>query len=202
MKKLLSLILIIAIGICMVSCGGGKSESSAKPKIDAAATFSDVNRGDWFEESVSWGVSEGVISEAKPSLFGVETPMTKAEILMTMWKAAGAPGQVVSAKAVADSDPNSDISKAIEWGLEKGVISIKNEFSSDIASRLEAIDFMWKEAECPTVNGDDNFIDTQGIESVNWAKTNGIALGVGHNLFAPENDCTKAHMVTFLFRAK
>ncbi len=186
----------------MVSCGNGKSESQAKPQIDAAAVYSDVKVGDWFEDSVSWGASEGIITEAKPDLYGVDTPMTKAEILISMWKAAGAPGQVVSAKAVADSDPNSDISKAIEWGLEKGIISVKNECSNTTASRLDAIDFMWKKAESPEVNGDDNFLDTQGIDSVQWAKINGITFGIGHNLFAPDMDCTKAHMVTFLYRAK
>lgn len=203
MKKFLSLILIIALCVCTVSCGKGKSESDAKPLIDAAALYSDVNKGDWFEESVSWGVSEGVMDAAKPDLFGVNEALSKADIILSMWKAAGAPGRVISAKSVAESDPNSDLSKAIAWGLENGVIAIKSEASKkEIASRLDAIDFIWKEAKSPEVNTNDNFDDTTAIVSTAWAKLNGIALGIGNNLFAPNMDCSKAHLVTFLFRAK
>ena len=187
----------------MVSCGKGKNESQAKPKIDAAAIYDDVNKGDWFEESISWGVSEGVMDAAKPNLFGVNTAMTKAELILSMWKAAGAPGKVVSAKTIADSDPNSDLSKAISWGLENKVIAIKSEASTkEIASRLDAIDFIWKEADSPQVSTINNFDDTTGVVSTAWAKQNGVALGIGDNLFAPNMDCSKAHMITFLFRAK
>ncbi len=203
MKKLLVLILILAMGVGMVSCGNGSSSSEAKPNIDAAAVYQDVKNGDWYEESVSWAVSEKIVSEAKPDLFGVDISITKAQLILSLWKAAGAPGRVVSAKTVPDSDPNSDLSKAIDWAFEQGIIKTSSESSStDIASRLDAIDFMWKEAESPSVNTTDNFDDTPGIESVAWAKLNGIALGVGHNLFAPDIDCSKAHLVTFLFRAK
>ena len=203
MKRIIAFILILALCLCMVSCGKGKNESSAKPQIDAAAIYDDVNKGDWFEESISWGVSEGVMDAAKPNLFGVNTSMTKAELIISMWKAAGAPGKVVSAKTIADSDPNSDLSKALSWGLENRVIAIKSEASTkEIASRLDAIDFIWKEADSPQVNTKDNFDDTTGVVSTAWAKLNGIALGIGNNLFAPNMDCSKAHMITFLFRAK
>lgn len=203
MKRLIAFILIVALCLCMVSCGKGKNESQAKPKIDAAAIYDDVNKGDWFEESISWGVSEGVMDAAKPNLFGVNTAMTKAELILSMWKAAGAPGKVVSAKTIADSDPNSDLSKAISWGLENKVIAIKSEASTkEIASRLDAIDFIWKEADSPQVSTINNFDDTTGVVSTAWAKQNGVALGIGDNLFAPNMDCSKAHMITFLFRAK
>ena len=203
MKRLIAFILIVALCLCMVSCGKGKNESQAKPKIDAAAIYDDVNKGDWFEESISWGVSEGVMDAAKPNLFGVNTAMTKAELILSMWKAAGAPGKVVSAKTIADSDPNSDLSKAISWGLENKVIAIKSEASTkEIASRLDAIDFIWKEADSPQVSTINNFDDTTGVVSTAWAKQNGVALGIGDNLFAPNMDCSKAHMITLLFRAK
>ena len=203
MKKLISIMLILVICVSAVSCGGGSSNSDAKPVINAAEKYLDVDPGDWYEESVSWGVSEGIIQETKPDLFGATTAMTKAQIILTMWKAAGAPGRVVSAKSVPDSDPNSDFSKAVAWGLEKGVIKINSDYSStDIASRLEAIEFMWKEAESPSVNSNDNFEDTPNNVAVSWAKLNGITYGIGHNLFGPDLDCTKSQMITFLFRAK
>ena len=187
----------------MVSCGNGKKNSEAKPTIDVVESYDDVNKGDWYEESVSWAVNEDILYAAKPKIYGVNNPVTKAQTILTMWKAAGAPGQVVSAKTVKTDDPNSDLSIAIEWAKEQGIVKISSDYSStDIASRLDTIEFIWKENGAPSPKSTANFDDTKNLNAVAWAKEEGIAKGIGHNLFAPDMDCTKAHLVTFLFRAK
>lgn len=204
MKKILSLILIICLGITLVSCGSKQTADvpDAKPVIDVVAQYRDVNEGDWYTEAVDWGVNENIMTSAKPDLFGAATPITKAQVIISMWKAAGSPGQVVSPKSLPDSDPNSDFSKAMEWAVDENILDQIDKFAnSKTLTRLEAIGYLWSEANKPVVSGI-NFEDTEGEDSVLWAKANKIAYGIGHNLFGPEMDCTKAHMITFLFRAK
>lgn len=209
MKKIISFLLIIAVAFCSVSCGKkapadtpseNSGQLSAKP-VDAAAVFDDVEPGDWFEASVSWGVSEGIMEAAKPSSFGVADAMSKAELILSMWKAAGAPGRVVSAKALPSDDPDSDYQRALKWALERQLIEDKS-VASDDATRLDAVELMWKEAAMPYADAAVNFDDTEGIESVAWAKAAKIAYGIGNNLFDPYSACVKAHMITFLYRAK
>jgi len=195
----------------LVSCsfkkqtGEPAEDVSAKPvaEIDAAEAYDDVKKGDWFEESVTWAVNEGISEPAKPTTFGVNDSMSKQDIILYLWKAAGSPGAVVSAKTVPASDPDSDINKAIDWALEEGVVESKAECkSTDIASRLDAIEFMWNEADKPEVTGVVEFDDAKGISSVNWARSKFITFGTGNNKFSPDMDCSKSHIVTFLFRAK
>ncbi len=210
MKKLISIILIATILCCSVSCGKKtppedpvpSAPIAAKP-VDAAAVFDDVNRGDWFEDPVSWGVSEGITEPAKPDHFGVAVTLSKAEILIAIWKAAGAPGRVLNAKALPVSDPDSDYQRALIWAVERKIIGASGD--EDVllkASRLDAVDFMWKEALMPLAEPSENFRDTEGIQSVAWAKAARIAYGIGNDLFDPYSDCTKAHIITFLYRAK
>lgn len=207
MKKFFSVITILLIAFLSVSCGNKASEdgegASAKPKIDVVATYQDVAADMWYTDAISWGVNEDIMVAAKPNYFGVLTPLAKKDVVIAMWKTAGAPGQVISAKTVSDSDPNSDFSKAMTWAISNNVIT-SEELNSmkDSATRLEAIEYMWNQNEKPVVQNYYSFDDTVGIDSVAWAKLNKITYGVSPTLFAPDMDCTKSHMITFLYRAK
>ena len=209
MKKFLSFILIICLCLGLASCANTfkKSEAAteAKPQIDAAALYDDVNKGDWYEDAVSWGVSEDVMTPAKPNLFGVDNPMTRAEVVLAMWKAAGSPGRVNSAKAVADDSSDSDISKALEWAVSEGILTREQvSYTSAVLTRQDALDYMYIEADSPAVQSQTAAYSDVSADnsSVRWAKDSGITYGIGHGLFGPELSCTKAMMITFLFRAK
>ncbi|MBR6025707.1 MAG: S-layer homology domain-containing protein [Firmicutes bacterium] len=208
MRKFLSLILILAMLVGMTACTlpwQKDSGKDAKPQIDAAATYTDVNKGDWFEESVSWGVSEEIMTPAKPTLFGVETPQTRADVILSMWKAAGSPGKKASAKGVESSDPQSDLSVALTWAVENELISkYQASFTTDVLNRQEVIDYMYSANGSPDVNAVNPAFSDVSVDnsSVSWAKDNNITYGVGQNLFAPDLACSKAMLITFLYRAK
>lgn len=212
MKRIISIILILCMLASLAACtnpfkkdDGGGGTSDVKPVIDAAELYADVSKGDWYEESVSWGVSEEIMTAAKPNLFGVDDVMTRAEIVLAMWKAAGSPGKVNNAKAVSDASSDSDVSKALEWAVTEGILTQEEvSYTTAVLSRQEAIDYMYAEADSPEVqNLTAPYSDvTADNSSVRWAKDKGITKGIGHGLFGPELSCTKAMMITFLFRAK
>ncbi len=209
MRKILSLILITALILSLAACAmpwqKAEEKTDPKPQIDAAATYTDVNKGDWFEESVSWGVTEEIMTPAKPTLFGVETPQTRADVLLSMWKAAGSPGRQVSAKGVESNDPNSDLSVALAWAVENRIISkYQASFTGDDLTRQDVIDYMYTANGSPEMNNVNPAFSDVSVDnsSVSWAKDKSITYGVGNNLFAPELACTKAMLITFLYRAK
>jgi len=203
MKKLLSIILISVMCVSLVSCSKKEEipEGLSKPstKIDASEVYKDVVAGEWYDDAVDWAVNDEIAIAAKPDSFGTNSSVSKQEIILYLWRAAGAPGAVSSAKANTDQDINT----AIDWAIKEGIVVSKYDcMPNTTASRLDAIDFMWNHADNPIAADVKEFDDAKGIDSVNWARYKMITFGTGNNKFSPDMDCSKAMILTFLFRAK
>ena len=192
--------------LAMVSCGKVEEppqvqEPAAKPveRIDASAVYKDVESGEWYDEAVDWAVNDNISVAAKPDYFGTDDSVSKLDIILYLWKACGAPGAVATAKVNAESD----IDIAIDWAINEGIVKAPSECAANVtASRLDAIEFIWNEAESPVIDDVPEFDDAKGVDSVNWARYRMITFGTGNNKFSPDMDCSKAHILTFLFRAK
>ena len=168
--------------------------------------FVDVANADYFYESVKWAVENGVTAGVDETHFDPEGDCTRAQIVTFLWRAAGCP-EAESAAHFADVDPDAYYAKAAAWAIETGVTQGTGEttFSPERpCTRAEAVTFLARalngKAE-PSAAFDDVAAEDYFAAAVAWAVENGITEGTGNGRFSPEARCTRAQIVTFLWRA-
>ena len=168
--------------------------------------FYDVPNGAYFYEAVKWAVKNGITTGVGNDLFAPEQPCTRAQIVTFLWRAAGSP-EPKAASSFADVAAGSYYAKAVAWAVENGITTGTGDgkFSPDATcTRAQAVTFLARalsakasgKAEFSDVPADSYFAD-----AVAWAAENGVTNGIGDGLFGPDNSCTRAQIVTFLFRA-
>ena len=169
--------------------------------------FVDVKSGDYYYDAVLWAARNGITSGTDTVHFSPEQPCTRAQIVTFLWRAAGAPEPKGTAASLTDVASGSYYEKAVAWAIENGITTGTGdgEFSpDDTCTRAQAVTFLARalnakaagKAEFSDVSADSYFAD-----AVAWAAANGVTEGVGNGMFAPDNDCTRGQIVTFLFRA-
>ena len=169
--------------------------------------FVDVKSGDYYYDAVLWAARNGITSGTDAVHFSPEQPCTRAQIVTFLWRAAGAPEPKGTAASLTDVASGSYYEKAVAWAIENGITTGTGdgEFSpDDTCTRAQAVTFLARalnakaagKAEFSDVSADSYFAD-----AVAWAAANGVTEGVGNGMFAPDNDCTRGQIVTFLFRA-
>ena len=169
--------------------------------------FVDVKSGDYYYDAVLWAAKNGITSGTDAVHFSPEQPCTRAQIVTFLWRAAGAPEPKGTAAGMTDVVSGSYYEKAVAWAIENGITTGTGDgkFSPDATcTRAQAVTFLARalnakaagKAEYSDVPADSYFAD-----AVAWAAANGVTEGVGGGLFAPDNDCTRGQIVTFLFRA-
>lgn len=168
-----------------------------KVETTPTSSFTDVPKGSWYDEAVTWAVAKGITTGTTPTTFSPDTECTRAEIITFLWRAAGSPEP-------AGSNPFSDVAagtyytKAAVWAAEQGMAS-GNVFSpSALCTREMAVDFMWKYAGKPSAP-QAGFTDVSS-SAVNWAVSAGVTNGTTPTTFSPKDTCTRAQIVTFLNR--
>ena len=114
---------------------------------------------------------------------------------------------VGTGNAFTDVESGSYYEKAVQWAVENGITNGtgNNDFGTGTAvTRAQVVTFLWRAAGSPVVDADNSFDDVAAItyyyEAVQWAVKNGITLGSGANNFSPDDVCTRAQVVTFLYR--
>ena len=168
--------------------------------------FYDVPNGAYFYEAVKWAVKNGITTGVGNDLFAPEQPCTRAQIVTFLWRAAGSP-EPKAASSFADVAAGSYYAKAVAWAVENGITTGTGDgkFSPDATcTRAQAVTFLARalsakasgKAEFSDVPADSYFAD-----AVAWAAENGVTNGIGDGLFGPDNSCTRAQIVTFLYRA-
>ena len=162
--------------------------------------------GDYYREAVEWAVEKGITSGVGNGLFAPNQPCTRAQIVTFLWRAAGSP-EPKAASSFADVAAGSYYAKAVAWAVENGITSGTGDgkFSPDATcTRAQAVTFLYRASGAPAVNGNAAFSDVATnayyAAAVKWAEKNGITGGIGGGLFGSDNDCTRAQIVTFLYR--
>ena len=169
--------------------------------------FYDVPNNAYFYEAVKWAVENGITTGVGNDLFAPEQPCTRAQIVTFLWRAAGSPEPKGAASGMTDVVSGSYYEKAVAWAIENGITTgtTTSTLSPDATcTRAQAVTFLARalsakasgKAEFSDVPADSYFAD-----AVAWAATNGVTEGIGGGLFAPDNDCTRGQIVTFLYRA-
>ena len=173
----------------------------------AASIFADVPADAYYAKAVEWAVKKGITNGKANGLFGSNDPCTRGQIVTFLWRAAGSPAPKGTAKVPADVLPGSYCYDAVAWALENGITNglADGTFGvNNTCTRGQSVTFLYRTmGTAPTtVNG---FTDVAAgdfyAEAVAWAVENGVTSGIGDGLFGPDNSCTRAQIVTFLFRA-
>ena len=173
----------------------------------AASIFADVPADAYYAKAVEWAVKKGVTNGKANGLFGSNDPCTRGQIVTFLWRAAGSPAPKGTAKVPADVLPGSYCYDAVAWALENGITNglADGTFGvNNTCTRGQSVTFLYRAmGTAPTtVNG---FTDVESnafcAEAVAWAVENGVTNGTSATTFSPSNGCTRAQIVTFLFRA-
>ena len=168
--------------------------------------FTDVPVDAYFYEAVKWAAEKGITGGVGNGLFAPNQPCTRAQIVTFLWRAAGSPGPKTMS-GFSDVPADSYYAKAVAWAVENGITGGTGDgkFSPDATcTRAQAVTFLYRASGAPAVSGNAAFSDVATnayyAAAVKWAEKNGITGGIGGGLFGSDNNCTRAQIVTFLYR--
>ena len=196
--------------------GNGKytfTMPAGKVEINAAfvkevetSPFSDVFTSAYYYEAVKWAQEKGITGGIGNGLFGPNQPCTRAQIVTFLWRAAGSP-EPKSMSSFSDVFTDSYYAKAVAWAVENGITTGTGDgkFSPDATcTRAQSVTFLFRaigKLVDSKAEFSDVLTDSYYANAVAWAVENGVTNGIGDGLFGPDNSCTRAQIVTFLFRA-
>ena len=168
--------------------------------------FSDVSTSAYYYESVKWAQEKGITGGIGNGLFGPNQSCTRAQIVTFLWRAAGSP-EPKSMSSFSDVSTDSYYAKAVAWAVENGITTGTGDgkFSPDATcTRAQSVTFLFRaigKLVDSKAEFSDVLTDSYYANAVAWAVENGVTNGIGDGLFGPDNSCTRAQIVTFLFRA-
>lgn len=161
--------------------------------------FADVKQSAWYADSVAWAVEQNITTGTSATAFSPDNTCTKAQIITFLWRAAGSP-KADETYAIADVQTGLYYYDAVMWAAENDMIDQDAAFGPDApCTRQTAVEYMWKQAGSPDA-ADAGFSDVSS-DAVNWAVEQGVTNGTSANTFSPASTCTRAEIVTFLYRA-
>ena len=175
-------------------------------KLAETSPFADVSTDAYYYEAVKWAAENNITGGIGNGLFGPELTCSRGQIVTFLWRAAGSP-EPTALSTFTDVAADAYYAKAVAWAVENGVTTGTGDgkFSPDApCTRGQAVTFLWRalgQLTGDTASFADVPADSYFAQAVAWAAANGVTTGVGNNLFAPGGDCTRAQIVTFLWRA-
>lgn len=184
-------------------------------KVEVKATFTeemkispfrDVSTDAYYYEAVKWAQKKGITGGIGDGLFGPNQPCTRAQIVTFLWRAAGSPEPEGTAAGMIDVAAGSYYEKAVAWAIENGITTGTADglFAPDATcTRAQGMTFLFRASKA-SADGAPAFSDVAAdayyAEAVKWATDNGITNGTTSSTFSPGSGCTRAQIVTFLWR--
>ena len=155
---------------------------------------------------MKWASENGVTGGIGENFFGANLPCTRAQIVTFLWRAAGSP-EPKGMSGFVDVSADAYYAKAVAWAVEQGIVSgtSATTFNPDaVCTRAQSVAFLYR-AFGEKVNKAAGFSDVSAdayyADAVAWAVENGVTNGTSATTFSPNNGCTRAQIVTFLYRA-
>ncbi len=177
------------------------SESVALP-------FTDVAESAYYADAVAWAIQNKVTSGVSATTFAPNASCTRGQMVTFLWKAAGSPEPKSLTTAFTDVKSGAYYEKAVAWAVENKVTTgtSATTFSPDATvTRGQSVTFLWKANNSPAAEGTSAFTDVAAgvyyAPAVAWAVEKGVTSGMSATTFAPNSNCTRAQIVTFLYRA-
>ena len=168
--------------------------------------FYDVPNGAYFYEAVKWAVDKGVTNGLSDTMFGPYESCTRAQIVTFLWRAAGSP-EPKAMSSFTDVPASAYYAKAVAWAVKNGITNGMTETTfapNATCTRGQSVTFLYRALK-GTASGSANFTDVKSdafyADAINWAVANNVTNGTSNTTFSPNADCTRAEIVTFLYRA-
>ena len=171
--------------------------------------FTDVHAEDYYYDAVLWAAQEGVTGGTSDTLFAPNAGCTRAQAVTFLWRAAGSPEPKSADLPFTDVPADAYYAKAVAWAVENGVAKGVSEtaFAPDTScTRAQIVTFLWRAQQSPASGGENPFTDVPAAayyaQAVAWAVENDVAKGVSETAFAPNDNCTRAQIVTLIYRCR
>ena len=186
---------------------GKVSVDATFAKVETTINFHDVKQSDYYYDAVKWAVEKGITEGTSAGAFSPNVSCTRAQMVTFLWRAAGSPAPKSKTNPFQDISSADYFYNAVLWAMENGITTGTgaDAFSpNDKVNRAQTVTFLYRAAASPA-SGSSSFGDVSGdayyAKAVAWANENGITSGTGNGKFSPNADCTRAQIVTLLYRA-
>ena len=170
-------------------------------------TFTDVPANAYYADAVSWAVLNGVTKGTSETTFSPYASCTRAQAVTFLWRAAGSPAPKSSAMPFTDVDADAYYHDAVLWAVEQDITNGTSDttFSPNATcTRAQIVTFLWRSQASPAAGAVNPFADVADnayyAEAVKWAVLKGVTSGTTATTFSPNDNCTRAQIVTFLYR--
>ena len=171
--------------------------------------FVDVATGSYYEDAVDWAVENGITKGTDDTHFSPDGICTRAQAVTFLWRTAGSPASKTSTMPFTDVPVGSYYYDAVLWAVENGITKGTSDttFSPNMTcSRAQIVTFLWRSEKSPAAGTANPFADVKSTayyaDAVLWAVKENITKGTTSTTFSPNADCTRAQIVTFLWRCK
>ena len=171
--------------------------------------FVDVATGSYYEDAVDWAVENGITQGTDDTHFAPDGICTRAQAVAFLWRAAGSPKPETRTMPFTDIPAGSYYYDAVLWAVENGIAKGTSDttFSPNMTcSRAQIVTFLWRSEKSPAAGTANPFADVKSTayyaDAVLWAVKENITKGTTNTTFSPDADCTRAQIVTFLWRCK
>ena len=171
--------------------------------------FVDVATGSYYEDAVDWAVENGITKGTDDTHFSPDGICTRAQAVTFLWRAAGSPEPETRAMPFTDVPVGSYYYDAVLWAVENGITKGTSDttFSPNMTcTRAQIVAFLWRSEKSPAAGTANPFADVKSTayyaDAVLWAVKENITRGTTNTTFSPDADCTRAQIVTFLWRCK
>ena len=169
--------------------------------------FVDVATGSYYEDAVDWAVGNGITQGTDATHFAPDGICTRAQAVAFLWRAAGSPKPETRTMPFADVPAGSYYYDAVLWAVENGIAKGTSDttFSPNMTcTRAQIVAFLWRSEKSPAAGTANPFADVKSTayyaDAVLWAVKENITRGTTNTTFSPDADCTRAQIVTFLYR--
>lgn len=181
-------------------------KANGNPQI---GVFVDVATGSYYEDAVDWAVENGITKGTDDTHFSPDGICTRAQAATFLWRAAGSPKPETRAMPFTDVPVGSYYYDAVLWAVENGITkgTSNTTFSPNMTcTRAQIVTFLWRSEKSPAAGTANLFVDVKSTvyyaDAVLWAVKEDITKGTTNTTFSPDADCTRAQIVTFLWRCK
>ena len=171
--------------------------------------FVDVATGSYYEDAVDWAVENGITKGTDDTHFSPDGICTRAQAVAFLWRTAGSPASKTSTMPFTDVPVGSYYYDAVLWAVENGITKGTSDttFSPNMTcTRAQIVAFLWRSEKSPAAGTANPFADVKSTvyyaDAVLWAVKEDITKGTTNITFSPDADCTRAQIVTFLWRCK
>ncbi len=202
-KRLLSLLLVFAMMLSLAPAVFAADDAFVAP-------FTDVPTNGYYAQAVAWAVENNITKGTSETTFSPDVTCTRAEVVTFLWRAQGSPAPSDTQSAFTDVQAGAYYYDAMLWAVENGITkgtSATNFTPNNTCTRAEVVTFLHRAKGTPEPIGTESaFTDVQAgayyYDAMLWAVENGITKGTSATIFAPNNTCTRAEIVTFLYRSQ